>query len=580
MSNEKREKPNSPKEDLLNNIGILGSAAGLYNMNEKMDYFSKKYDQSYLQYNGGSIMFASIITIVTASVVYYTYIIKDIKNLQDNWEEERCKIKNIPLAGIINPPTDGTSKAEYTTKNFSFCLNEITNDLADKALSPFNAAINSIKGVFTMMVKAVQLIREYINGVRNQISEITMRIYMILITIVTEVNRLVLKIKDTFSKVIGVIKASIFSTIATFFTLTSFMGAMMQMLIVALLTLFITAISLAFIPFVGWGLSMVVFSFALLLSGTLIYIRVGAPKVFELMKYSVPSGKKPRCFVGDTKIKLNDGNYKKMKDIILGDVLENNNKVTTIMKLTGNINNNNNENVIYKLGDVFVTGSHKVKYNNKYINVLNHPDAERLDREEEILYCINTANKIIEIGNYEFLDYDEMIDDEYKKLEESTLHSGKYVENIKYKMHEIFNGGFHENTFITMNNGERTKIKNIKVDDILMNNVKVYGIVKIDNYYLQNIYRYYLGDGKYIICSQNILTYLGNTLNKTSNLSKIKTIYNKVSYRSEINNNRIDNSSKLVLYHLLTDKGYLKIEDIYMADYDSLIDHYLEIKKK
>ena len=143
-------------------------------------------------------------------------------------------------------------------------------------------------------------------------------------------------------------------------------------------------------------------------------------------------------------------------------------------------------------------------------------------------------------------------------------------------MHEIFNGGFHENTFITMNNGERTQIKDIKVDDVLMNNVKVYGIVKIDNYYLQNIYRYHLGDNKYIICSQNILTYLGNTLNKTSSLSKIKNIYNKVSYKREIYNNRIDNSSKLVLYHLLTDKGYFKIEDINVADYDSLIDHYLE----
>ena len=582
MSDNKKEKL-SPKEDILNNIGILGGAAGLYNMNDKMDYFSKKYDQSYLQYNGGSIMFASIITIVTASVVYYTYIIKDIKNIQDNWQEERCNLKNIPLAGIINPQTDGTSKSAYTTQNFSYCLNEITTDLADKAMSPFNAAINSIKGIFTIMMKAVQVIREYINGVRKQISEITARIYRIIITIVIEINRLVLKIKDTFSKVIGVVKASIFSTISVFFTLTSFMGAMMQMLIIALLTLFITATALAFIPFIGWGLSMIVFAFALLLSGTLIYIRVGAPKVFELMKYSVPSGSKPRCFVGDTIIKMKEGTYKRIKDIILGDVLKNNNKVTTLMKLTGNINNKNNknnknnDNVIYKLGDVFVTGCHKVKYKNTYINVLQHPDAEKLDREEEILYCINTTNKIIEIGDYEFLDYDEMIDDEYKKLEEYTLHTGRHVENIKFKMHEIFNGGFHENTFITMNNGERTKIKDIKVDDVLMDNVKVYGIVKIDNYHLQNIYRYNLGDNKYINCSKNILTYLSNNLNKISNLSKIKNIYNRDPYIGEIYNNRIDYSSKLVLYNLLTDKGYFKIEDIYVSDYDSLIDHYLEI---
>ena len=33
----------------------------------------------------------------------------------------------------------------------------------------------------------------------------------------------------------------------------------------------------------------------------------------------------------------------------------------------------------------------------------------------------------------------------------------------------------------------------------------------------------------------------------------------------------------LVLYHLLTDKGYFKIENIKVLDYNSLIDHYLEI---
>lgn len=574
MSNNLSDTPNSPNKDLLNNMN---------NMNDTLDYFSKKYDQSYLQYNGGSILFVSMITIVTASVVYYTFIIKDIKNIQANWQEERCNLTNIPLAGIINPPTDGTSKSAYTAQNFSYCLNEITNDLADKAMSPFNAAINSIKGIFTMMMKAIQVIRDYINGVRRQVSEITVRIYRILITILIEINRLVLKMKDTFSKVIGVVKASIFSTIATFFTLTSFMGAMMQMLIAALLTLFITAISLAFIPFVGWGLSMIVFSFALLLSGTLLYIRVGAPKVFDLMKYSVPSGNKPRCFVGDTRIKLKEGNYKKMKHLILGDILENNNKVTTLMKVTGTIHDHNDDNIIYKLGDVFVTGCHKVKYNTNYINVSDHPDAVKVDREEEFLYCINTTNKIIEIEGYEFLDYDEMIEGEYKQLEEYTLHNGRHVDNIKFKMHELFNGGFHENTFVTLNTGERTKIKDIKVDDVLMHNIKVYGIVKIDNFHLDNSSIYNLGDTcNNIICSNNILIYNGN---KTA--SAIKYIYHGTKYPTKQKypietypNNQIhlsNNTINLALYHLLTDKGYFKIEDITVSDYNSLIDHYLEI---
>ena len=267
MSNSFKGNP-LPKEDLLSKIGM-------------MDYFSKKYDQSYTEYNGTSIIFVSIITIVTAGVVYYTYIIKDLKDLRENWQDEKCKVQNIPFAGIINPPTDGTSRMEYTANNLSGCLNDITKDVADSAMKPFNIAIDSIKNVFGMMLQAVNVVRQKMNGMRNNIAEIMGRFYIILHTILLEINRLVLKVRDTFSKVVGVVKASIFSTMSTFMALTSFMGAMMQIMITSILVLFASAIALSFIPFVGFALSMPLFIFAMLMSGVLIYIRVGAPKVFE-----------------------------------------------------------------------------------------------------------------------------------------------------------------------------------------------------------------------------------------------------------------------------------------------------------
>jgi len=245
MSNSFKGNP-LPKEDLLSKIGM-------------MDYFSKKYDQSYTEYNGTSIIFVSIITIVTAGVVYYTYIIKDLKDLRENWQDEKCKVQNIPFAGIINPPTDGTSFMEYTANNLSGCLNDITKDVADSAMKPFNIAIDSIKNVFGMMLEAVNVVRQKLNGMRNNIAEIMGRFYIILHTILLEINRLVLKVRDTFSKVVGVVKASIFSAMSTFMALTSFMGAMMQIMIVSILVLFATAIALSFIPFVGFALSMPLF---------------------------------------------------------------------------------------------------------------------------------------------------------------------------------------------------------------------------------------------------------------------------------------------------------------------------------
>lgn len=568
MSNSFKGNP-LPKEDLLSKIGM-------------MDYFSKKYDQSYTEYNGTSIIFVSIITIVTAGVVYYTYIIKNLKDLRENWQDEKCKVQNIPFAGIINPPTDGTSFMEYTANNLSGCLNDITKDVADSAMKPFNIAIDSIKNVFGMMLEAVNVVRQKLNGMRNNIAEIMGRFYIILHTILLEINRLVLKVRDTFSKVVGVVKASIFSTMSTFMALTSFMGAMMQIMITSILILFASAIALSFIPFVGFALSMPLFIFAMLMSGVLIYIRVGAPKVFELMNYSVPGGSPPsRCFSGDTKIKMCEGHEKKMKDLLLGDKLINNNKIVAIMKLDGRDDKNNK---LYKLGNVYVTENHKVKYKNDYIEVKNHPDVEKIDRKDEILYCINTTNKVINIDDYEFLDYDEMVDSEYEKLKSRLLNKNIETENLKSKMHKYFDGGFNEGTIIELNDGTIKPIKNIKLGDVLVDNIKVYGIVKIENYELKNSYVYDLkteiNHNKRIICSNNILLTNNNIFKNISNISHINHNYNghkytgkpyyKEKYPGSAGNN-------LILYHLLTDKGYFKVEHLNVLDYNSLINYYLEI---
>ena len=552
-----------------------------------MDYFSKKYDQSYTEYNGTSIIFVSIITIVTASVVYYTYIIKDLKDLRDNWQDEKCKVQNLPFAGIINPPTDGTSFMEYTANNLSDCLNDITEEVADNAMKPFNIAIDSIKNVFGMMLAAVNVVRQKLNGMRDSIAEIMGRFYIILHTILLEINRLVLKVRDTFSKVVGVVKASVFSVMSTFMALTSFMGAMMQIMIISLLILFATAIALSFIPFVGFAISMPIFIFAMLISGVLIYIRVGAPKVFELMNYSVPSGSPPgRCFSGDTKIKMSEGHEKNIKDLLLGDNLINNNKIVAIMKLDGRDDKNNK---LYKLGNVYVTENHKVKYKNDYIEVKNHPDVEKINRKDDILYCINTTHKIINIDDYEFLDYDEMLDNEYEKLKKHLLNKNIETENLKSKMHNYFDGGFNENTIIEMNDGTIKPIKKIKAGDVLVGNIKVYGIVKMDNYDINNSYVYNLKNeikyNKRLICSNNILLTNNNIFKNLSNINQINRNYNGYKYNGHkyIGNSYYEESypgfagNNLILYHLLTEQGYFKVENLNVLDYNSLINYYLEI---
>ena len=52
-----------------------------------------------------------------------------------------------------------------------------------------------------------------------------------------------------------------------------------------------------------------------------------------------------------------------------------------------------------------MTGSHLVKYDNKWIRVSEHPDSESIPYELTKIVCLVTKQGIIEVNNMTFKDY-------------------------------------------------------------------------------------------------------------------------------------------------------------------------------
>ena len=117
------------------------------------------------------------------------------------------------------------------------------------------------------------------------------------------------------------------------------------------------------------------------------------------------------CFAPDTKIVLNTGKIKQMKDIEIGDVLENDIEVLATLK----IKNQNPENNPYykiwsdKLGSyIYVTATHKIlDPKDGFIPVETYNRATKTDIKPEILYCLITENHQIPIGEYTFWDWED-----------------------------------------------------------------------------------------------------------------------------------------------------------------------------
>ena len=104
------------------------------------------------------------------------------------------------------------------------------------------------------------------------------------------------------------------------------------------------------------------------------------------------------CFDEDTLIKINSGTTVFMKDLKLGDVLNNDNSIVSLYVIEGK------DVPMFLLGNIKVSGGHKVLYNGRYIPVSEHPNAVPT-AESKNLVCINTELRSFNIGSYQFLDF-------------------------------------------------------------------------------------------------------------------------------------------------------------------------------
>ena len=143
-------------------------------------------------------------------------------------------------------------------------------------------------------------------------------------------------------------------------------------------------------------------------------------------------------FNGNTEVKLNNGTVKQMKEVCVGDVLENNNGVYGIVEIDGRSLNGQ---YIYNLGNKIVEGGPNITICDKNVNVFTTMNLlEKFDnyldnqinykkptnKIENKLYHLLTNKKTFYINNIRFHDYNASIDLFLDKSKGKLL-SMKYV---------------------------------------------------------------------------------------------------------------------------------------------------------
>ena len=488
-----------------------------------MDIFralkEEKKETGFLQKFGGSFVVAIIIFTIFILIFLYHYILSFLNKVKPVWLEEKCNPSYMAFAGLIDKNA-GSNKFDYAGKNFNECVANTLRGGMKKAMEPINLATKGISDVQESNLKAVQGIREQINYIRNNTASSVKNVMHRLVGFLIPTQNIILKIRDTFQKSVGVMTSALYNFYGFMVTLKSSMGYIVSTIITFLVAL-AASITLQFaVPF-NWKMAQIGLQFFLLLAVPTSIISHWFEQTFAITSDQAIPGN-PRCFDENTPIETNKGT-KAIKDIKIGDKLKSGGWVTAIMKLS-----KENE-TIYNLNGIIVTGTHMVFHDDLgWIKVEEHPKRDIIKNyTSPFVYCVNTTSKMLHIGGELFLDWDETnITDIMGYCAQTNIEK---TEDI----HTFLDGGFVEDTKLELKNGDTKKINDIKINDILSHGEKVLGIVKIDGNRISHLKEYKFKD-KDIICGPNLqlVNNLGNISTHNiigKNVAPVKFLYNLIT---------------------------------------------------
>lgn len=295
-----------------------------------------------------------VIFIIVMFLLFHLYILLsgEYTDIKENWNKYKCNPLMMPLAGQFGYDTG---------KNFTQCIQSVQSTVASQVLQPVNHNIQSLGAVAGNLSGGLNSGRSFITTLRDSAMSIFSTIGSIFSNILIQFHLIMLKLKDTIMKIAAMMFTTLYMMDGSIKTVTS--------------------------------------------------VWAGPPGaiVRSLSKWKMPGG----CFHEDTELTLKNGSKKKIKDIVLGDVLINNSVVYSVMQIKNNINDNEYLSDIYEIQydnkKILVSGSHliKLKDSDEWIQVYKHKMAKKHKSNYNKLYCLITNDHVIPIGNDLFGDWED-----------------------------------------------------------------------------------------------------------------------------------------------------------------------------
>lgn len=177
-------------------------------------------DPKFFQLYAGDIIISIIIIFIFMVFITFFLIANQFPEIKKNWANERCNPLYVPLAGfIINDPNK--SKWDVANETFVDCVQNILVSIIHSALQPIYYAISVISDTIKDAIKAINSIRALFNKTRNSLGTISKSITSKALNFTIPFTKMVIVVKDTIAKSIGILVTNFFISIDSFLTIKS-----------------------------------------------------------------------------------------------------------------------------------------------------------------------------------------------------------------------------------------------------------------------------------------------------------------------------------------------------------------------
>ena len=301
-------------------------------------------------------------------VIVYTYVQANLDNLREEWTTYRCNPMYMPFAGGIQPEVS-------TIENYQFCVNMMAQSVFSLLMEPVNLMFNVFSGLLGTVVHDLGYFRNFVSGIMTFITSLISDVFSKIQNTFGVMVTLLARIRNLTQRMLG--SAGYAATIMI--TTIKFINSLWNMLV----TLINTIVTILF------ALSIVLsFVFPPLLAFA-IYLGSQIGLSF--------------CFHPDTPIYVEGRGLIKVSEVKVGDVFREGCTVTATMRcLAAGV-------PLYTYEGVVVSGEHLVLEGGKWIYVRDSPKSiPYVGPNPELIYCFNTTDHRVPIGQTVFADYEEI----------------------------------------------------------------------------------------------------------------------------------------------------------------------------